>query len=100
MTVVLAVRIELRLPGSHSLKEKRHVVRSMVERLQRRNHFAAAEVGGNDAWQRAVISFCAVGNSERLLRSAVDAALGGIERDWPEVTVQEVEIEALRPFED
>ena len=45
----------LRLAGSHSLKEKRQVVRSLLERVRRRYNAAVAEVDEQDSWQTAVI---------------------------------------------
>ena len=45
----------LRLAGSHSLKEKRQVVRSLLERVRRRYNAAVAEVDEHDSWQTAVI---------------------------------------------
>jgi uncharacterized protein YlxP (DUF503 family) len=47
--------VTLRLAGSHSLKEKRQVVRSLLERVRRRYNAAVAEVDEQDSWQTAVI---------------------------------------------
>lgn len=47
--------VTLRLAGSHSLKEKRQVIRSLLERVRRRYNAAVAEVDEQDSWQTAVI---------------------------------------------
>jgi uncharacterized protein YlxP (DUF503 family) len=53
--------VELHLPASHSLKEKRAVVKPILEGARRRFQVSAAEVGAQDKWQRAVLGFAAVG---------------------------------------
>ncbi|MGQ0520053.1 MAG: DUF503 domain-containing protein [Actinomycetota bacterium] len=53
--------MELHIPASHSLKEKRAVVKPILEGARRRFQVSAAEVGAQDKWQRAVLGFAAVG---------------------------------------
>ena len=53
--------MDLRIPLSHSLKEKRAVVKPILEGARRRYSVAAAEVGHQDRWQRAALGFAAVG---------------------------------------
>jgi uncharacterized protein YlxP (DUF503 family) len=61
--IVGACLITLRLPENHSLKEKRRVVKSVIERLKNRYGVAAAEVGSNDLWQIAEIGVSCVSGS-------------------------------------
>ncbi|QIA26970.1 DUF503 domain-containing protein [Thermaerobacter sp. PB12/4term] len=53
-------QVTLTVPGSTSLKDKRRVLRSIVDRLRQRYALAVAEVGSQDAWQRADIAFACV----------------------------------------
>jgi uncharacterized protein len=55
-------RLTLQLADSQSLKAKRQVVRSLVERLRRRFNAAVAEVEEQDTWQTAVIGIAVVSN--------------------------------------
>ena len=48
-------RCEIRIPDSHSLKDRRQVVRSLLAVTRERFHVSAAEVGGQDTWQRATL---------------------------------------------
>lgn len=50
-----ALRVELHLPQSHSLKEKRAVLRPFIEGLRRLGSYSVAEVGHHDEWQRAAV---------------------------------------------
>jgi uncharacterized protein len=56
---------ELFLPESHSLKDKRMVVRSVKSHLQNRLRCSIAEVDHHDAWQRARLSLACVGREHR-----------------------------------
>jgi uncharacterized protein YlxP (DUF503 family) len=71
---VVAVVLTLRLAGVTSLKEKRAVVRSLVERLRSRLRVAAAEVGEQDVLGRAQVGFAVVsgelGTARRLAGEA------------------------------
>ena len=58
-------RLTLRLAAGHSLKEKRQVIRSLVERLRGRYNVAAAEVEEQDSWQTAVLGLAVVSNQAR-----------------------------------
>jgi hypothetical protein len=73
---VAAVRFDLRLPGVSSLKEKRSVVRPLVEGARRRFGVSAAEVADHDLWQRASVGVAVVapdvGHAETLLRRVED----------------------------
>ena len=55
---------ELHLPSCRSLKEKRKVVKSLVDRIHQRYRVSVAETGFHDLHQRAEISLAAVATGE------------------------------------
>jgi uncharacterized protein YlxP (DUF503 family) len=69
---VLAEEVELHLPHAHSLKDKRQVVKSLVEASRRRFSISAAEVGRQDSWQRARLGFAVVASSAAQAESVLD----------------------------
>jgi len=84
MAAVGVLTLELRLEYSHSLKDKRHVVKSLKDRLRSRFNVAVAEIDYHDLWQRAVVAAVTVSvdheHAEKVLRSVEDEAaslLGG-----------------------
>lgn len=77
--IVGAALVEIHVHGSRSLKQKRGVVRSIIQRTRNRFNLSVAEVGGQDTWQRATLALGAVGADERVLRKALEKALGFIE---------------------
>ena len=50
----------LHAPWVHSLKEKRMILRSLLDRLQSRFHLSAAEIGEQDAHQILRIGTAAI----------------------------------------
>jgi uncharacterized protein YlxP (DUF503 family) len=69
---VLAEEVELHLPHAHSLKDKRQVVKSLIEAGRRRFGISAAEVGRQDSWQRARLGFAVVASSAAQAESVLD----------------------------
>lgn len=57
-------KISLVIDQSHSLKEKRMVLRRIKDRVRDRASVTLSEVGGQDSWQRAELG-CAVPSSDR-----------------------------------
>jgi uncharacterized protein YlxP (DUF503 family) len=55
---------ELHLPASRSLKDKRRVVKSLVDRIHQRFRVSIAETDFHDLHQRAEISMAVVTNGE------------------------------------
>jgi uncharacterized protein YlxP (DUF503 family) len=66
-----ALRFELRIPESQSLKTKRAAVRPLVDGLRVRFRVAVAEVDHQDTWQRAALGVAAVAESDGHLREVL-----------------------------
>ncbi|HUU79822.1 MAG TPA: DUF503 domain-containing protein [Acidobacteriota bacterium] len=73
--VVGTLKIEFQLSENRSLKGKRKVVRSMVDKVKSRFNVAIAEVGSNDKWQKIELGLCAVGNDRRHIDSSLNHIL-------------------------
>jgi uncharacterized protein YlxP (DUF503 family) len=67
---------ELHLDGCRSLKEKRHVLKSLKDRLHNRFNVSAAETAHHDLWQRAELTVCVVSTD----RTHADSVLRGADR--------------------
>jgi len=89
--VVGLLRMELHLPASHSLKEKRSVVNHVKERVRTRFNAAIAEVDHQDLWQRAALGVAVVGGEGHVLDRVLRDILSVVERE-PRLTVLDYEI--------
>jgi len=70
---VLALEVDLHVNDSQSLKAKRQVVKSIVDTARHRFGVSAAEVGGQDLWQRATLGFAVVASSAAHAVEVIDA---------------------------
>jgi len=70
--VVGVLRLGLYIHGASSLKDKRQVLRKVIDRLRSRFNVSVAEVGDNDIWQRAMVGICAVANDHRFVNEVLD----------------------------
>lgn len=92
-----AQSFDLLLPQSHSLKDKRAIIRPILEGCRRRYLVAAAEVDHQQLWQRAALAVSAVSGSahhvtevldevERFVWSFPEVEVVAAERRWLEET--------------
>jgi uncharacterized protein len=68
---------ELRLDESHSLKDKRHYVKSLKDRLRSKFNVAVAEIDHQDLWQRGTVAVVTVSSDQ----SHAEQVLQNVERD-------------------
>jgi uncharacterized protein len=87
---VSALRIEFHIPATHSLKEKRAVIRPIIDGLRNRYRVSVAEICHQDLWQRATIGIAVVGADV----STVEDVLTHCERfveSFPEIEILELQ---------
>ncbi len=73
--MIVAVQTwELHLPGCHSLKEKRGLLRPLTVGLRRSLNVSVAETGHQDLWQRAEIACAVVGTARPVVEEILRAA--------------------------
>ena len=90
---IAVLHVELHIPYSQSLKDKRMVLRRIKDRLQKFN-VAIAEVEHQDAWQRAELGIVAISTTSLHVEQELLAAADEIERIEPGL-VSRTEVEFL-----
>lgn len=78
---ILALTVRLHLPNSHSLKERRSVVRSLVKRLRNKFEAAVSETGGQDTWQIAEFTLAMVSSDMKFLENIKTKIIVWIENE-------------------
>jgi uncharacterized protein YlxP (DUF503 family) len=89
------LRLVLHLPEPGSLKSKRHLVRSAVDRVRAKFNVSIAEVAENDLWQRSVLGVAAVGNDHGFVNEVLDKVadfVGSMHGGQIQVTARDIEI--------
>ncbi|RMG87859.1 MAG: DUF503 domain-containing protein [Chloroflexi bacterium] len=94
-SIVGLCTIELYLPGMSSLKDKRRILKSLLTRMRNTFNVAAAEVGHQDKWQVALISFTTVSNSAAYTQRVLEDVLRWIDGAFPDIQVMSEEIDLL-----
>ncbi len=77
--LVGVARLELFLPETHSLKQKRQILRKIMGRTSEKFGVNVAEVDHQDLWQRAALGFAVVGSDGGVLSSLLDQMIRTIE---------------------
>lgn len=77
--IVGVALVTFRLYEIYSLKEKRSIVKSLIEKSRNRFNVSVAEVADQDVHQKAAIGIAVVGNDGRLLNSVLDRIIDFME---------------------
>ena len=89
--IVSMIQIIFEIPDVDSIKEKRRVIRSIKDKLQRRFHMSAAEVDLQDSLSFAQIGGALVSNSRDFGEKVLHKAFQTIENEVP-VRIQDMSI--------
>ena len=88
-------KIRLRLPENLSLKGKRQVLKSIINRVKNKFNVSVAEVDDNDLWQLATLGICYVSNDKRHTNEVLSKVVDSIVNGRFEVEILDYEIEIV-----
>ena len=92
--VVASLSVEFLVPGSASLKDKRHAVRSIRDKIRNKFNVSIAEVDNQDLWQRGTLGVAVVATDGAMAREVLDKVRELVERDF-RVSILEANIDFL-----
>ncbi|MBI2914912.1 MAG: DUF503 domain-containing protein [Firmicutes bacterium] len=91
--VVGICRLELGLYENASLKGKRRVIKSIIDRVRARYNVSVAEVGGHELWQRASLGLAFVSTDSSHVQRVLSTVVRFIEAHGEaEVTSSSMEL--------
>lgn len=94
MNMIVGVcTLELEIPASHSLKDKRHVVKSLTARIRQAFNVSIAEVDALDSWQSAVIGIVCVSSDAAYAQGLLEKVIDNVERMRMDAVVADYSIE-------
>jgi len=88
---VLLLIVDCHIPHSRSLKQKRAVVKSLIDRLRARFNASVAETGFLEEWQRALVAVSMVSNNRRYLQQQIEAVEQLLTSTTGDLTVSKIE---------
>ena len=77
MPSVGVITLELRLDDAHSLKDKRHFVKGLKDRLRNKFNVSVAEIDYQDLWQRGLVAAAIVASDQ----AHAELVLQSVERE-------------------
>ena len=86
--------VVLHLAEGSSLKDKRQVIKSLVETTRRKFNVSIAELDDLDLWRRATLGVACISNDAAHANRVLDKVLDYLESN-PAFSVGEVEMEIL-----
>lgn len=95
MATIGVLTLELRIADSHSLKDKRHIIKGLKDRLRAKFNVAVAEIDYQDLWQRGLVTAVTVsgdhGHAETVLQSVEREAANFLGAILVDATVEWIE---------
>jgi hypothetical protein len=93
--VIGSLLLELHLPTAHSLKEKRSIVKSILQRLRNEFNVSTAEVGEQDRWLIAQLGVACVSSNRRYAEEQLQAVVDWLYANRPDLDISRATIELL-----
>ncbi|WP_210061009.1 DUF503 domain-containing protein [Peptoniphilus stercorisuis] len=92
--IIGSCKLKLRLYSPSSLKEKRMILKSLIERLKNRFNISIAEVSDNDLWQIATIGIAIVSKDRVYADEVINKIINFID-SFDAVEIIDYDIEML-----
>ncbi|HZK44221.1 MAG TPA: DUF503 domain-containing protein [Syntrophomonadaceae bacterium] len=97
---ILYGSIEIHLPYSNSLKTKRKITSSILDRLKKRMNISISEVDYHDLWQRSVLGFAAVSSNYNDLEKFINYIDDTLFNYFSDIEVIDLKYDIIRASED
>lgn len=85
---------EIFIFNANSLKSKRSVVKSIIEKSKNRFNISIAEVGDNDKWQKSIIAFSTISNEQKVVEETMDKVINFFD-SYSEIEITSIKRELL-----
>lgn len=92
--IIGALTIGFIMADNNSLKDKRHIVKSLLDTIRNRYNVSAAEIGELDKLRRSVIGIACISNSREVVDSMLNKILELVESD-PRIEIKDNQVEIL-----
>lgn len=74
-------QVEIDIPGCRSIKERRQVVRSLIDRIRRRWNVSVVDIGPEGRWDQAFLAFSLVGTTYTMCEERIDAIWNFLQKE-------------------
>lgn len=88
-------RITLHIPYNDSLKRKRHIVKSIIDKARGRFNVSIAEIKHQDKWQLITFGLAIVCSSPKVANQVISGVINFISNSKDDIQLVDYEIEVL-----
>lgn len=85
--VIGSLILEIYIPQAHSLKEKRMILRPIIEKLKNRFNVAVAEIDKQDSWQSATIAVVSVSTDKKHIEKVLQQVINFLDENFPDLHI-------------
>lgn len=85
---------EIFIFNANSLKSKRSVVKSIIEKSKNRFNISIAEVGEQNKWQKSIIAFSTISNDKKIIEETIDKVISFFD-SYSEIEIINIKKEIL-----
>lgn len=85
---------EIFIFNANSLKSKRSVVKSIIEKSKNKFNISIAEVGENDKWQKSIIAFSTISNDQTIVEETIEKVINFFD-SYSEIEIINIKREIL-----
>jgi len=79
--VIGVCKVELSIPNSFSLKDKRRVLKSLIARVRNKFNVAISEIEENDSWQKAILGISSISNNSQFTNKILNEVIDFIDKE-------------------
>ena len=91
MAILGLLQLDILIPESQSLKDKRSVIKSLKDTVRKKFNISIAETGDQDKWGKSQLSISKVSNQSAVIRKEFQNIQKDIERRYPLEILKKVE---------
>ncbi len=92
--VVGILNIKLMIRDSHSLKDKRRVIKSLKDRIRQKYNVSLSELGAQNSHKQCVLAVAMVGNERQYVNSVLSSLVNSF-RQFPRVELIDYSLELI-----
>jgi uncharacterized protein YlxP (DUF503 family) len=92
--VVGTLTVRILIPGAHSLKDRRRVLKGLKDRIRNGFNVSVAEIDSTELWQRATLAIAMAGDDRRYINGALSELVNFL-RVQPASQLVDYELEFL-----
>ncbi len=93
--LIYYLQLKMHLPDSHSLKEKRGVLKSMIKRMSDQFNISILETDHQDIWQTTVVSFAWLVQNQKTGQQQLEEIRKFISYQYPQLDIEKEVLEIL-----